>query len=264
MFLLLKTLGVLFSPAGILFLLLGSGVVLQFCSCPKWAKRGRFLCAFATLCFFLIAIFPLGSWALVPLENRFAFDPSAESIDGIILLGGDENINVTQARHMPTALDSMRRYAGFVELAKFHPNAKLLFSGRSPFAPADSLINDTDIARQILLVMGAPVDRMAFEQEARNTYENAVFSANLMHPEANERWLLVTSASHMPRAMGCFRKAGWNVTPAPTGYFTTGHLSFAPVFRFDEQMRLLTMAMHEYMGLVVYRIMGRTDALWPG
>jgi uncharacterized SAM-binding protein YcdF (DUF218 family) len=104
---------------------------------------------------------------------------------------------------------------------------------------------------------------MTFESKSRNTYENAVFSADIVKPEASQNWLLVTSAFHLPRAMGCFRKAGWNVYAAPTGYFTTGKYRGYTSFNLEEQMLYLSLATHEYAGLVSYWLMGRTNALWP-
>jgi uncharacterized SAM-binding protein YcdF (DUF218 family) len=104
---------------------------------------------------------------------------------------------------------------------------------------------------------------LKIEQTSRNTYENAVFSADLLHPDPSQKWLLVTSAWHMPRAMGCFRKAGWNVYAAPTGYFTPGDFSLRFHPDFIEQMSRLTIALHEYVGLAAYYMMGRTSALWP-
>ena len=180
------------------------------------------------------------------------------------MLGGDERSDISSARQVPTALDSMRRYAGFAQMARLYPDAKLVFAGGSVSRSPDPALNEAGIARQILSLIGTPIARVTFEKESRNTYENAVFAARLAQPDPHKKWLLVTSAYHMPRAVGCFRSAGWDVVPVPTGYFTTGHPSFFPVFRFDEQMHLLTYAMHEYMGLIAYRIMGRIDALWPG
>ena len=124
-------------------------------------------------------------------------------------------------------------------------------------------MKDFEVARQILTQLGVPTDLMIFETKSRNTYENAIFSAQLAHPEKTQNWLLVTSAYHMPRSIGCFRKAGWNVSAAPAGYFTTG--SFRKISAFDsaQQIYFLTLALHEYAGLISYWMLGRIDVLWP-
>ena len=262
-FLLSKFLWAVLAPSSLMILMLGYGVMMSFSPSSSRAKAGRVLCALAAFCFLVIAIFPVGDWALTPLENRFTFEPPVH-VDGIILIGGDERTEISDARQMPVALDSMRRYLHFAELAKLYPDATLVFSGGVLFPHPDSKTRESDIAQKILGEMGVPVDRMFFEKNSRNTYENAVFTVAFVHPELQQNWLLVTSAWHMPRAIGCFRHAGWNVLPAPAGYFTTGQYSWMPVFRFEEQMHLLTLAAHEYSGLVAYKLLGRIDESWPG
>jgi uncharacterized SAM-binding protein YcdF (DUF218 family) len=143
------------------------------------------------------------------------------------------------------------------------PDAKLVFSGGTVYPRPDAKVSDFEVARDVLADMDVPIDHMIFEKNSRNTYENAVFSADIVRPDAKQNWLLVTSAWHMPRAIGCFRKAGWHVYPAPTGYFTTGNYRLKLMADFDNQMHTLTLAMHEYVGLVAYWWMGRTNALWP-
>jgi uncharacterized SAM-binding protein YcdF (DUF218 family) len=77
-------------------------------------------------------------------------------------------------------------------------------------------------------------------------------------------WLLVTSASHMPRAVGLFRKAGWPVVPWPVAY-KTGHSPKVQLTReFGDKFMHFDWAAHEWVGLVSYWLMGRTDALFPG
>ena len=71
------------------------------------------------------------------------------------------------------------------------------------------------MARQLWTGMGVPPERMLFETAARNTHENAVLAHALAKPRPGETWLLVTSASHMPRSVGVFRRAGWDVVPWP-------------------------------------------------
>ena len=237
-------------------------VFLLLLGCVWGANRGRALAFFVCACFLSLAVLPVGEWALTPLENRFA-QALPDSVAGIIVLGGDEQTDITQARGVPTALDSLRRYLVFGALARRYPEARLMFSGGSPYIRPGAPGQDSEIARALLSAIGMSADNIVFETESRNTYENAVFSAALAHPDPAEKWVVVTSAWHMPRAIGCFRKAGWNVVAAPAGYFTTGTYPVFFPFRFDEQLHLLTMAAHEYVGLVSYWLMGRTSALWP-
>jgi hypothetical protein len=63
--------------------------------------------------------------------------------------------------------------------------------------------------------------------------------------------------------MACFRQAGWNVFAAPAGYQTTGEFSLKPQFNLEEHLQTMTRALHEYYGLVAYRLLGYTGELWP-
>jgi uncharacterized SAM-binding protein YcdF (DUF218 family) len=261
-FFLSKVLWAFLSPGCLLALMLAGGLALEAASRAAWKKTGRILCVSATFCLAAIAILPVGDWALTPLENRFAFDPP-DRVDGIVVLGGDEETEISEGRGQPVALDSMRRYVMLKDMERRYPDAKLVFSGGFAMRHPDGHIPPSDIADLIMTDIGVPTNRMIFEKNSRNTYENAVFSANLVHPNASQKWLLVTSAWHMPRAMGCFRQAGWNVFAAPTGYFTPGTYQLVPV-RFEKQIRNLTLAAHEYVGLLSYWLMGRTSELWPG
>jgi uncharacterized SAM-binding protein YcdF (DUF218 family) len=166
-------------------------------------------------------------------------------------------------REQPTALDSMRRYVKFAELARQYPEAKLMFSGGSGLLNPRAKMKDSEVARRILSSIGVPTDKIVFETASRNTFENASFSAQLAHPEKTQNWLLLTSAFHMPRAVGCFRQAGWNVFAVPAGYYTTGKFGRFSAFEFAQQMFFLNLALHEYAGLVSYWVMGRIDSLWP-
>jgi len=253
----------LIAPGSLLALLLIVGLILTTAPRVCYRKLGRFFCIFTAVCYLALTFLPVGEWAITPLENHFTFDPP-EQVDGIIVIGGDEKPMIAESRGTPlVALDSMRRYVEFADMARRYPDAKLVFSGGPPYPRPNAKMEDSDVARAVLADIGLPTGRMIFEKTSRNTYENAVFSADLVRPDQSQKWLLVTSAWHMPRAIGCFRRAGWNVYAAPTGYFTTGSYHLHAIFRFDEQLHMLTLAMHEYVGLFSYWLMGRTDALWP-
>jgi uncharacterized SAM-binding protein YcdF (DUF218 family) len=103
-----------------------------------------------------------------------------------------------------------------------------------------------------------------FEDLSRNTYENAVFTHRLIQPATEERWLLMTSAMHMPRAVGSFRKAGWQVVPYPVDYVTPRDGEFKLGFSLLDGLDALSVGVREWLGLVSYWLLDRTDNLFPG
>ncbi len=258
-FLLSKILWTVFSPFSLLLLALGTGLALER---SKYTKTARVLCLFSFFGLGFVAVLPLGVWALIPLENRHSFDPP-DPIDGIVIIGGDEKPAISEKRGKPTALDSLRRYIEVGKLAHRYPEAKLVFAGGPEILAPSIDHKDAEIARDIMTLIGVPTERMIFETASRNTYENALFSAKIVRPEKTQNWLLVTSAFHMPRAMGCFKKTGWNVFPAPAGYYTSGEYMTEGFFDFTRQAFYLNLAAREYAGLLSYRILGRIDTLWP-
>ncbi|MER2519164.1 MAG: YdcF family protein [Bdellovibrionales bacterium] len=262
-FLLSKVLWTFAAPGNLLVLTLLAGAFLATARRTFWAKSGRMLVAFSAGAFFLIAVLPVGEWSAQPLENRF---PTAtpEHVDGIILIGGSERARISEQRGQPIAMDTTSRYILFTKLARQYPNAKLVFSGGSGSLAPWSGMKDYEVATNALKDIGFPVEKLIIEKQSRNTRENAVMAAQIVKPQPQEIWLLVTSAMHMPRAMGCFRQAGWNVLPAPAGYLTGTSRILAPDLNLQEHLSILTRAIREYIGLVAYRAMGFTNALWPG
>jgi len=129
-------------------------------------------------------------------------------------------------------------------------------------APEDK---EADHIAPLFAKLGVAPERLVLENRARNTYENARYSREVAAPDAGESWILVTSAFHMPRAVGCFRAVGWNVIPYPVAHMTTGRDHDPPPLGFNPQagLRWLGLGLHEWLGLVAYRLAGRTDTLFP-
>ena len=251
------------SPGHLLVLALVLGAVLSSRRAPVAQKLGRRITLTATGVFFIIAVFPVGDWALKPLEDRFP-PQRPDHVDGVIMIGGDEHPNITAHRGQPSMLEAARRYLVFAELARRYPQAQLVFSGGSGrLVSEDATLKDAEVARQTLNQIGVPTERMIFEDRSRTTHENATFSADLIHPRPDQTWLLVTSAFHMPRAMACFRAAGWPVLPAPAGYMTSTVASYRPTALLSEHLYKLTFAIHEYYGLVTYWLAGYIASPWP-
>ena len=250
------------APGNLLTLFLVLGAVAATSSRAAVARFGRGLClALAMLCL-AVAVLPVGDWLLLPLENKFSPAVPAH-VDGIIMLGGDENPRVSDARNSPTVVMSAERYLKTAALAQQYPDAKIVFTGGSELLRPYDKMKAVDIARQLLQGAGVAPERITFEGASRNTHENATFSAAIVHPEPQQNWLLVTSAWHMPRSVTTFRHAGWNVFPAPTAYYTDGKMWPPPEFNFNEHLYRTTTAVREYIGLVAYWLMGYSDSPWP-
>jgi len=142
-------------------------------------------------------------------------------------------------------------------LAHQFPEARLAHVG------AGSTYRETsqsDVARHIILGAGIDSSRIVFENKSQNTCEGARLAFQSLNPEPDEDWLLVTSAYHMPRAIACFRATDWEVVPYPTDY--NYHTGFQ-VHLFTENLANIDLAVHEWIGLIYYRILGRTNEIFP-
>ncbi len=210
-------------------------------------------------------ISPLGDLLIAPLENRFPrADLSGGDITGMIVLGGAEDGRAGPTRELAGLNEAAERFTEAVALARRLPGARVVFSGGSAAVFADEP-PEAETAARLFAALGIAKDRITLESASRDTYENAMFTARLIKPAAGQRWLLVTSAWHMPRAMGCFRQAGVAVEAWPVDYRTAPH--FQPL-RFHtaltEGWRRIDFIAREYVGLVAYYLSGRTSALFPG
>jgi uncharacterized SAM-binding protein YcdF (DUF218 family) len=203
------------------------------------------------------AVLPLSTWMLRPLEMRFPV-PQPKKIDGIIVLGGAISV-ARSVDHGTPQLNAMAgRMTAFAALARRHREARLLFTGGSGdlFAQRHS---EAEFAR--MLFEGLGLREVHYESRSRNTRENAQFSWRLMRPKPQETWLLVTSAADLPRAVGSFRAVGWPVLGYPADYHTLGSGFFPGVVT---GLSDADWAVHEWIGLLVYRLRGWMPSLFPG
>jgi len=206
---------------------------------------------------------PVASLLTLPLEERFPRPASAPTeVTGIIVLGGAVEQAMTVAHGIPALNGAAERMTEAVAMARRHPRAKLVFTGGSASLVPDGP-TESDTARQLFLALGVPATQLVFEDQSRNTHENAVLTQRLLNPAPGQTWLLVTSASHMPRSVGTFRQAGWRVVPWPVNYTTGRDPGLWWDDPFPTRLNRAEWALREYVGLVAYRLMGRTDSLFP-
>jgi uncharacterized SAM-binding protein YcdF (DUF218 family) len=216
----------------------------------------------ATAMVVLIGLLPGGVWLALPLETRFPVNPPLpDRVAGIVALGGTERLAQSEAWGQPTLSDPTP-IAALLALGRRYPDAKMVFTGGSAPPYAGSL-SESQIVREFLLEMGAAGDRIVYEPRSRNTLENALFTRDLVHPNPREVWILVGQAISLPRAVAVFRHTGWNVIPFPAGYITDGKTSVSGFLRLESGLSLSSSALHEWGGLLAYRLMGYTDDLFP-
>jgi uncharacterized SAM-binding protein YcdF (DUF218 family) len=263
-FVLSKLFWLLVEPGNLLLLLALTGLGLQ--RLPGWRRFGAVLSGGVLTVAVSVAVLPVGAWLLWPLEQRFAAATLPDTVAGIIVLGGAIDPVISAAHGQPAINRHAERLTGIPGLLRRYPQAALLFSGGS-----GSVINQAAKEAPVTAALlrewgidGSDGRRLLFEGNSRNTWENALASRDLVQPQPGEVWLLVTSASHMPRSVGIFRQVGWAVKPWPVDYQVAPADLQRPFPGLLTGLDLLTQAMREYYGLLAYRLLGRTDCLFPG
>jgi len=248
------------TPANLLLAAFGLGAVLLW---TRWRRAGRWLVAGAALVLWLVALFPVGPALLDPLERRFP-PPAAlpEKVAGIVVLGGAVSQSLTAHWGQPSLNQHAERMTAFVALARRYPDARLIYSGGSGLLNR-ALPPETAVARAFFAEQGLDLARVGFEGESRNTHENALHTLRMAEPAPGEAWLLVTSAFHMPRAMASFRAAGWSPIPYPVDYVTIYRGFWDISLGVTSGLGAFNKAVHEWIGLAAYRLLGRTEELFP-
>jgi uncharacterized SAM-binding protein YcdF (DUF218 family) len=256
-----KTIGHLVMPSNLLMAIGLIGIVLLF---SRFRRLASWLIVTSLVLIGVVGYSPLGRILLLPLEDRFPpWDATRGAPDGIVVLGGAILPDVSAARGVVTLSGSAERVTAAAELAHRYPNARIIFTGGNgsldPTVPPEA-----PFAVKEFEALGVTHDRVTAEEQSRNTIENAVFSRLLANPKPGQRWLLVTSAFHMPRAIAAFRAAGFPVEAYPVNWHTRGRQDAAELFgSFAEGLGMTDYAAHEWIGLAVYRLTGRTSELFP-
>ena len=261
-FALSKILGFFVVPSNAIAVVCVLGAVLLL---TRWRRGGSRILAAGVLLLLLLGYLPLGNLLLLPLSERFpAWAAGGRVPDGIIVLGGAIDAERSNARGSLELDASAERIVAMLQLARRYPAARIVFTGGSP-----NLIEgpepEAPIAGDLLEDFGTMRARIVLESESRTTAENATFTRQLVAPKPGERWLLVTSAFHMPRSIGAFRKAGFDVEAYPVDWRTRGWSdAFKPFDKLSAGLARVDVAIHEWTGLIAYWATGRSSELFPG
>jgi uncharacterized SAM-binding protein YcdF (DUF218 family) len=257
-----KVFGFFAIPSNLVILLgIGGAVLLR----SRFRRAGLRLMVGSLIVLALMGLSPLGNALIIPLENRFpAWDAARGAPEGSLVIGGAISPDVSKARGAVALTEAAERMTAAVELARRYPGARIVFSGGIGEL-ISSGATEAEAARRLWEALGIAPARITLEDKSRNTVENAVFSKDVVQPKPGERWLLVTSAYHMPRAIGIFRKAGFAVEPYPVDWRTRGSDDGLRAFpTLGDGLRRTDTAVREWVGLAIYWLTGRSSELFPG
>ncbi len=261
-----RSIWVIIQPSNLMVLLL----ITAFITNNVFAKKERVknISRKAIICSLIMlsaaSFTNISSWLLWPLEGRFASYNnliSSPPYSGIIVLGGSELTTISTAVDQATLRNSGERLIEAAALARKLPDLPIIHNGGS--RQEQDEWSENDVAERFFKDAGTDISRIRFDRKSYNTHSNATESRKMISEYENEKWLLVTSAFHMPRSVGAFRKAGVNIQPYPVDYMTT--MNYQGIFNFDaaKNLRLFDWAIHEYIGLFAYYVTGRSSSLFP-
>nr|WP_315849227.1 YdcF family protein [uncultured Rhodoferax sp.] len=255
MFIASKILALITQPLLWVFVLL----LLSLLVLRRWPRAGRRLVSTALAVLVLMAWKPLPEAIIRQLESRYpemAPNAKLEGYVGVVVLGGATESGRTQMAHVqPMLNDAAERMTGTVAVLRANPQLRVLFTGGEGALMGVGQ-SEAERAKMFFDSLGLSGPQVQYESASRNTYENAVLTAKLQGVDPTQRWLLVTSAWHMPRSMATFAKAGWNVTAYPVD-FRTGDSSDWLDFSMAGGAVEWQLALHELVGLLAYKLTGR-------
>jgi uncharacterized SAM-binding protein YcdF (DUF218 family) len=261
-FALFKIVGFFLTPSNILVV---AGLIGAILLLTRFARAGRGLMVVSLFAIAIAGLSPLGNALLLPLEQRFPpWNAAQGAPTGIVVLGGAISPEISARRGEPALNESAERMTAVAELARRYPAARIVFTGGSGSLLFPDAI-EADYAMQMFVSFGIAPQRVLLEKQSRNTAENARFAKAEVQPKSGERWLLVTSAAHMPRAVGTFRKVGFEVEAYPVDWRTGGIEDLvAPFAMVSGGLGRTDTALHEWAGLLGYWLTGHTSELFPG
>lgn len=260
-----KVLTFLLQPSSALWLALAAGFFLREWR-PRWHRTGLVVSVISLVALFIAGLSPVSNALLLPLEDRFPagqVNSVKKPVTGIIVLGGAEDGWISSGRGGLAVNEAAERITETLRLALAYPQAKVAITG----GVARLLHEDKEGSSAVAAFfqdVGVSKDRLIVETQSRNTYENATRMLPLIDAKPGETWLIVTSAFHMPRSVGVFRKAGLDVVAYPVDFRVRGSEDLTRWFpSLPAGLKRFDMVLKEWAGLIAYRLTGRTNTLFP-
>jgi uncharacterized SAM-binding protein YcdF (DUF218 family) len=259
-FILSKTVAFLLLPSNLVVVVALAGLALM---ATRWRCAGTRMMVVSLILLAALGLSPAGDLLTYALESRFPpWDPARGAPDGIVVLGGNILPKLSRDHGEPVFGGDAARFVAMAKLARSYPDARIVYSG----GDASLLGNqppEADFVRPLFDNFGIARERVLLEARSRNTAENAAFTKDLVKPKPGERWLLVTSAQHIPRAIGCFRRVGFPIEAYPVGWRTGQKSDLMTTKIFSKGLARFDSAAYEWIGLLAYWITDKTTELLP-
>ena len=258
-FYLSKILWLIFNPFNIFIFITFLSIFLYFIKLRRLSSI-IFLINFVFIA--LISFLPIGSYLIYIIEKEYhSYIKLPEQVDGILILGGATDPLLFNEYNQISLNGSAERLVESVMIIKKFDKAKVIFSGGS------GVLNRTDlshsqVAKSFYKKIGIEIDKIIFENNSRNTYENIKYSKKIANPKINENWLLITSASHMKRSLLIADKNNWKFTPYAVDFKNIKDFKLIPNLNLLTNLNTFHQGSHEWLGLFAYYLMRRTDKVF--
>lgn len=261
MFILKKIIGQLFLPVPLCLEILIVGLLLLLFT--RKQRTGKIILSVGIILFTLLSYPALSNTFLRRLEYQYPPLISTETSDfaagevqpqvrWIVVLGGG---HISDPKIPVTSQLSGASLVRLIEAIRLHnqiPGSKLILSEGKVFDSVPGAETMAEVAK----ALGVKQEDLILESESRDTIDEARIIKSIV---GNDKFILVTSASHMPRSMGMFKKLGMQPIPAPTGYIMKEKQGISPgdFFPSSDELRKAEGVIYEYLGLLLAKLRGQ-------
>ena len=258
-FFLSKTLWLLLNPFNLFLLLIFLSLLGKFFN---YYRLSKIIFSFILVLFLISVVLPSGSFLIYLLEKNFHSQVNLpEKIDGILILAGATDPFLSKEHKTISLNGSAERLIESVQLINKYPMAKVIFAGGSGSLEYPEL-SHSEVAKKFFSLFDIDINKIYFENKSRNTYENILFAKERFNPNINEKWIIVTSAFHLTRAMNIGKKLNWQFIPYATDFKAPKKF----LWKFNKNLFInlqeFDLASHEWLGLIYYYYMGRSYKIY--
>ncbi len=244
-----------FDPLSLSIILLAAGVLIII-ALKRKQRLGKWLIAAAFVILMLASSGITSVYLLSGLENAYpVFKPDKENTRGIkwiVILGGGKNTCPDVPVSGRLDQEALQRLVEGIYISRRVPAARIILSGGIP----ENGMSNSKAYEITAVTLGIDKSRIVMEERPRDTFEEAV---KIRETVKRDRFILVTSAYHMKRAMALFKKQGMHPVPAPAGHLTGDCFHFKPenILFSSRNIQNSSRAVHELLGILYSKITGQ-------